>query len=65
VHVVDLNHLLCPQGPPNSDFGGVHDIRPDGAHFSDAGAFAVAQWLMPIMLGEKVAPRSVFPARRA
>ena len=64
VHVVDMNHLLCPHGPPESDFGGVHDVRPDGAHFSDAGAFAVAQWLMPIVLGQQAAPRGVFPPRR-
>jgi len=63
VHVVDMNHLLCPHGPPENDFGGVHDVRPDGAHFSDAGAFAVAQWLMPIVLGEKAAPHNVFPPR--
>jgi peptidoglycan/LPS O-acetylase OafA/YrhL len=63
VHVVDMNHLLCPHGAPDPDFAGVHDVRPDGAHFSDAGAFAVAQWLMPIVLGQRAAPRSVFPPR--
>jgi len=63
VHVVDLNHLLCPHGPPNPDFGGVHDIRPDGAHFSDAGALAVASWLMPIVLGEQPAPPRIFPPK--
>ncbi len=61
VHVVDMNHLLCPDGQPNTDFGGVHDVRPDGAHFSDMGALAVARWLMPIVLGEQPAPPRIFP----
>jgi hypothetical protein len=61
VHVVDMNQLLCPNGPPNPDFGGVHDVRPDSAHFSDAGALAVARWLMPIMLGKQPAPPRIFP----
>jgi hypothetical protein len=61
VHVVDMNHLMCPDGPPNPDFGGVHDVRPDGAHFSDAGALAIAHWLMPIVLGEQPAPPRIFP----
>ncbi len=61
VHMVDLNHLLCPHGPPNPDFGGVHDIRPDGAHFSDAGALALAEWLMPVVLGDARAPTRIFP----
>ena len=37
---------LCVRGPSH-DYAGVHDARPDGAHFSDAGAFAVANWAMP------------------
>ena len=61
VHMVDMDHLLCPNGPPNLDFGGVKNIRPDFGHFSDAGALAVVRWLMPIVLGEKPAPRAVFP----
>jgi hypothetical protein len=64
VHMLDLNHLLCPDGPPNPDFGGVPDIRPDGAHFSDAGAFAIARWLMPIVLGDERAPTRIFPRSR-
>jgi hypothetical protein len=60
VHPVDMNRLLCPAGPPNPNFGGVRNVRPDSAHFSDAGALAVAQWLMPIVLGQEPAPRRVF-----
>jgi hypothetical protein len=63
VHIVDMNHLMCPHGPPNPDFGGVHDVRPDGSHFSDAGALEVARWLMPIVLGEQPAPSRIFPRR--
>jgi hypothetical protein len=61
VHMVDLNHLLCTDRGPDPDFGGVTDIRPDGTHFSDAGALAVAQWFMPIVLGDAPAPTRVFP----
>ena len=63
VHEVDMNHLMCPGGPPNPVFDGVPDVRPDVAHYSDAGALAVAKWLMPIVLGETPAPRSIFPKR--
>jgi peptidoglycan/LPS O-acetylase OafA/YrhL len=61
VHMVDLNHLICPNGPPNLDFGGVTNFRPDFGHFSDAGALAVVRWLMPIVLAEKPAPARLFP----
>jgi hypothetical protein len=61
VHMVDMNHLICPNGPPNLDFGGVTNFRPDFGHFSDAGALAVVRWLMPIVLAEKPAPARVFP----
>jgi hypothetical protein len=50
VRVVDLDHALCSQGPMSS-FGGVAVPRPDGAHFSDAGALAVARWVMRIVQG--------------
>jgi hypothetical protein len=56
VHVLDLDAQLCPGGKYQSDFGGVHDARPDGAHFSDAGALAAANWFMPIVLGQAPAP---------
>jgi len=35
---------------------GVTDARPDGSHFSDPGALAVANWAMPIILGQRPAP---------
>jgi hypothetical protein len=60
VHPVDMNHLLCPGGPPSATFDGVKDVRPDGAHFSDAGALAVARRLMPIVLGQQPAPPEIF-----
>ncbi len=61
VHVLDLNHLLCTGPGARPDFGGVADVRPDGAHFSDPGALAVARWLMPIVLGDAPAPTRIFP----
>ena len=61
MHEVELNHLVCPKGTANPDFGGVHDVRPDSRHFSDAGALAVTQWMMPIVLDEKPAPPRIFP----
>jgi peptidoglycan/LPS O-acetylase OafA/YrhL len=63
VHMVDMNRLLCPKGPPNPDFGGVTDARPDGAHYSDAGALAVVHWFMPIILGDQPAPPWIFRRR--
>jgi peptidoglycan/LPS O-acetylase OafA/YrhL len=56
VHVVDLDHELCRDGQALSAYAGVVDPRPDGLHFSDAGALAVANWVMPIALGQAPAP---------
>jgi hypothetical protein len=61
VHVLDLDQLLCTDQGANPDFGGVAGIRPDGAHFSDAGALAIARRLMPIVLGDTQAPARIFP----
>jgi peptidoglycan/LPS O-acetylase OafA/YrhL len=58
VHLVDLGSQLCPHGTPLTDYAGVHNARPDGAHYSDAGALAVADWTMPIVLGQAPAPRA-------
>jgi hypothetical protein len=55
VHVVDLDHELCKDGPTHA-YAGLPDARPDGAHFSDAGAEAVSDWLMPIVLGDAPNP---------
>ena len=58
VHVVDLDHELCSRGASHS-FAGVSDARPDGAHFSEPGALAVANWVMPIVLGTAPNPVSI------
>ncbi|HEY5014321.1 MAG TPA: SGNH hydrolase domain-containing protein [Acidimicrobiia bacterium] len=58
VHVVDLDHELCAHGASHA-FAGIADARPDGAHFSDAGALAVARWVMPIVLGAAPNPVSI------
>ena len=58
VHVVDLDHEMCRTGASH-DYAGVRDARPDGAHFSPAGAFAVAKWLMSVVLGERPNPEPV------
>jgi hypothetical protein len=58
VHVVDLDHELCAGGASH-DYAGVHDARPDGTHFSVAGALAASKWLMPIVLGETPNPVTV------
>jgi hypothetical protein len=46
VRVVDLHDELCPDNQFHMDYRGVAQSRPDGAHFSDAGAEAVADWVM-------------------
>ncbi len=44
--MIDLYGQLCPGGHFDASYGNVADARPDGAHFSDQGAEAVAGWLM-------------------
>ena len=56
VHVLDLGPQLCPHGTPLVDYRGVRNARPDGAHYSDAGALALANWAMPIVLGQAPPP---------
>ena len=56
VRLIDLDALLCGGGHLRNDLGGVANIRPDHAHYSDAGALALARWLMPIVLGVTKAP---------
>jgi peptidoglycan/LPS O-acetylase OafA/YrhL len=46
VRVIDFYDQLCPGGKFSQSYGPVTDARPDGAHFSDPGAEAVANWLM-------------------
>ena len=57
VHPVDLEHAICPHDAFSNSFGSVTDFRPDGGHFSDRGALAVANWAMPFVLGQAPAPR--------
>jgi peptidoglycan/LPS O-acetylase OafA/YrhL len=52
LQLLDLGPQLCPGDNPLTDYAGVHNARPDGAHYSDAGALAVANWAMPIVLGQ-------------
>jgi peptidoglycan/LPS O-acetylase OafA/YrhL len=47
VQVVDLYRRICPDGRARDDVEGVPDGRPDGVHFSVAGAYALSEWLGP------------------
>ncbi len=64
VRVIDLAPEMCPGNTPSHAFGSVENARPDGAHYSDAGALELMHWLMPIVFGEAPPPRtaSVSPA---
>jgi hypothetical protein len=50
VRIVDLHGEICPRDTFSDTYRNVTDARPDGAHFSDAGAEAVANWLMAKIL---------------
>jgi hypothetical protein len=50
VRVVDLDREVCPGGKFRESYGNVEHARPDGAHFSDAGAEAVGDWLFSKIL---------------
>lgn len=52
VEIVDLSAHVCPDGRFAERLGHVDDARPDGTHFSDAGANEAASWLVPRLLGE-------------
>jgi peptidoglycan/LPS O-acetylase OafA/YrhL len=56
VHPIDLDAEICPGGHFSPDYRSVKGARPDGSHFSDAGAVAVAQWLLPMMPGRTKPP---------
>ncbi len=43
---LDFRHFVCPSDRFERPLGGVADARPDGAHFSPAGADVVAHWLL-------------------
>ncbi len=47
VQVIDLNDFACPGGQFVDSAYGVSDFRPDGTHFSKAGADVVGRWLAP------------------
>jgi len=51
VRVVDLDAELCPGATYRSEYRGVDPARPDGRHFSDAGALATVGWLMQHVVG--------------
>lgn len=44
--ILDEDSRICPHGTFTQRLGGVA-ARPDGLHFSDAGADWVSRWLMP------------------
>ena len=48
IHVIspDLRALICPHDYFQPNLGHVADARPDGVHFSPAGADVVATWLV-------------------
>jgi hypothetical protein len=50
VRVLDLNREVCPAGQFSMSYAGIESARPDGAHFSDEGAEAVADWVMKQVL---------------
>jgi peptidoglycan/LPS O-acetylase OafA/YrhL/lysophospholipase L1-like esterase len=50
IEIVDLYGEVCPNGEFTDTLGGVTEARPDGAHFSDAGADWLARWLAPKIL---------------
>jgi peptidoglycan/LPS O-acetylase OafA/YrhL len=58
IHVIDLDHELCAGGRAKTPtvYAGVADARPDARHFSDPGAYALANWVMPIVEGAAAPP---------
>jgi peptidoglycan/LPS O-acetylase OafA/YrhL len=58
-HVIDLDRELCrgARADAPSSYAGIADARPDARHFSDAGALALAGWVMPIVEGAVAAPQ--------
>jgi peptidoglycan/LPS O-acetylase OafA/YrhL len=53
VRALNLDQTLCPQHEFVAAYNGVDSARPDGWHFSDDGAIAVAEWMMPMVFGEQ------------
>lgn len=50
--LVDLFTPVCPHGAFTNTLDGIEDLRPDGIHFSDAGADWIAGWLGPRLVRE-------------
>jgi hypothetical protein len=48
---IDLASYVCPGGRFSNTIDGTSNARPDGLHFSDPGADAVARWLGPQLAG--------------
>ncbi len=46
VHIVDLERHACPEGTSPATIDGI-TMRTDGAHFTDAGAKLMWEWLAP------------------
>ena len=53
VSAPDLFRFLCPHGAFQRDVEGVSRVRPDGLHFSRAGAALVTRWLAPLLPASK------------
>ena len=47
VHVLDMDHFLCPHGAPCNPKVDGQPVRYDGTHLSSAGAGLVARWMLP------------------
>jgi peptidoglycan/LPS O-acetylase OafA/YrhL/lysophospholipase L1-like esterase len=56
VSILDLNHLLCPDGAWTATVNGVQVRAVDKMHLSDAGADLVAGWLAPQLVRLARAP---------
>jgi peptidoglycan/LPS O-acetylase OafA/YrhL len=52
LRVADLFTRVCPDGEFTPQLGDVEDARPDGLHFSDAGADVVTEWLCPWLVAD-------------
>lgn len=52
--IVDLFRHVCPGGTFRDRLGEIPRARPDGAHFSNAGADWIAAWLAPQLLSPRM-----------
>lgn len=53
MHIVDLDAHICPGGEFSGRIDSTDGARPDGLHFSDPGADAVASWLVPMLRSDE------------